>query len=555
MPPLLLPGMGPAPAGPASFFPLSWPALTAPEDDATIPLERLPGIPALARGLAAGNPEVSRFLPDRWGAAAIAARAGEVLACFRPRDASGADPLLTELAAGRAAGVVAGQQVGLFGGPLLTLVKALMAVQLSEEVAAAGLPVAPLFWCASEDHDLVEVTRFLLPGDTGPVDAGPDPDLLRGNRKPVGDLPIEVDIAALLDRAAAGLAVVDVEARAALLSFHAGRTYREAFVATLGWLVSESSLRFADAARIADKPDLVPLAARLVRERGAVRQLLAERNAALEAAGHPLQVTNDPDVLPLFAIVGGERFALREEGHGLQLKGAADGRSHDAEEVVANLESGRWLPSFSALTRPLAASVLYPVAATILGPAEIAYWAQSLPLFGWAGIVPPVIVPRAMAAPVTPPIRRALARLGLGVADALGGVEALLSRAGADRAAAALGRVRETRRVTLAALDSLAPDLQAVDVGLSRAVETTRKNILFALEKLEERTARAAGRADEAVETQVYRIVQEVAPGGKLAERAFSAVPLVLRYGREGLVGPMKQRLRWDVTGLQVIEL
>jgi bacillithiol biosynthesis cysteine-adding enzyme BshC len=554
-PPLLLPGKGPAGAGPASSYPLSWPAVTSPEDLAAVPVERLPGIPALAMGLAAGTPDVSAFLPDPWDAAAIATRAGEVLACFRPRDASRADSLLAEVAAGRTAGVFAGQQVGLFGGPLLTLVKALAAVRLSDEVAAAGVPSAPVFWCASEDHDLVEVTRFLLPGDTGVTDAGPDPVPLRRNRRPVGDLPVEADVAALLDRAAAGLPAADAEARAALLAFHSGRTYRSAFVATLDWLASEPSLRFADAARAADKPELVPLAARLVRERDTVRQLLAERNAALGAAGHPLQVTNDPDVLPLFAIVGGERFALREEGRKLQLKGAADEPSLEVEQVVANFASGAWLPSFSVLTRPLAASVLYPVAATILGPAEIAYWAQSRPLFAWAGILPPVIVPRPMVAPVTPPVRRALTRLGLGVGDALDGAEALLSRAGAGRAATALGRVRDMRRAALVALDALTPDLQAIDGGLSRAVEATRKNVAFSLEKLEEKAAQAAGRADDAVETQVRRVIQEIAPGGRLAERVYTAVPWLLRYGREGFVGPLKQRLRWNVTGLQVIEL
>ena len=518
-------------------------------------MERLPGIPALARGLASGIPDVSEFLPDRWNAASIAARAREVLARFRPRAASGADPLLADLAAGRTAGITAGQQVGLFGGPLLTLLKALMAVQLSKEVAAPDLPLAPLFWCASEDHDLVEVTRFLLPGEAGPVDAGPDPETLRGNRMPVGGLPIEADVAALLDRAGAGLPAADAETRSALLSFHAGRTYREAFVSTLGWLASEPSLRFADGARVGDKPDLVPLARRLVRERQTVRHLLAARNAALQAAGHPLQVTNDPDTLPLFAVVAGERFALNEEGKGLRLKGAPDERRYDVEEVVAHFESGTWLPSFSVLTRPLAASLLYPVASTILGPAEIAYWAQSFPLFAWAGIVPPVMVPRAMAAPVTPPVRRALARLGLGVEGALDGAEALLSRAGAGRAAAAIDRIRQARQAALSNLDALAPDLLAIDGTLARPLEAARKNVLFALEKLEEKTAQAAGRADEAVEAQVRRVVQEIAPDGRLAERVYTAVPWLLRYGRDGLVQPLKQRLRWDVTGLQVVEL
>ncbi len=469
--------------------------------------------------------------------------------------ASGADPRLADLVSGRTAGVTAGQQVGLFGGPLLTLVKALMAVQLSKEVAAGGSPTAPLFWCASEDHDLVEVTRFLLPGDAGPCDAGPDPEPLRANRRPVGGLTIEADVAALLERAAADLPAVDAEARSALLSFHAGRTYGEAFVATLGWLASEPSLRFADGARVADKPDLLPLASRLVREHETVRRLLAERNAELEAAGHPLQVTNEPEALPLFALVGGERFALRAEQKGLRLKGEPDERCYDTEEVVANFESGAWLPSFSVLTRPLAASILYPVAATVLGPAEIAYWAQCFPLFSWAGICPPVIVPRAMAAPVTPPVRRSLARLGLGIEDALEGPDALLSRAGAGRAARTLGRIREMRQAALTALDALAPDLLAIDGGLARPVEAARKNVLFALEKLEEKTAQAAGRADEAALAQIHRIVQEIVPDGRLAERAYTAVPWILRYGRDGLVQPLKERLRWDVTGLQVIEL
>jgi len=526
-----------------------------PESCATVPLERLPGIPALARGLATGTPDVSAFLPDPWNAATIAARGREALSRFHPRDASRADPALADLAAGRTAGVFAGQQAGLFGGPLLTLVKALTLAQLARDAGAAGLPLAPVFWCATEDHDLVEVTRFVLPGEEGPVDAGPDAAPLQRNRRPVGDLPIEVDLAALLDRAAAGLPAADDEARERLLAFHAGRTYREAFVATLGWLAGEPSLRFADAARAADKPDLVPLASRIVRERDTVRRLLAGRNAALEAAGHPLQVTNDPDVLPLFVIAGGERFVLREERGRLHLKGSADERGLEPEEVVARLESGTFLPSFSALTRPLAASVLYPVAATILGPAEIGYWAQSHPLFAWAGIVPPVIVPRAMVAPVTPPTRRALARLGLGVADALAGEAALLARAGAGRAGAALGRLRRAREEALTAVDALAPDLLAIDAGLSRALQATRKNVGFALEKLEEKASQAAGRSDEATEAHVRRAVQEIAPGGRLAERAYTAVPWLLRVGREGLVGPLKQGLRWNVPGLQVIEL
>ncbi len=518
-----------------------------------MPVGALQGMTSLSRGLASGSPSVAAFLPDRWDGEAIAARSREVLARFRPRELSRADPALADLATGRAAGIFAGQQVGLFGGPLLTLVKALAAVKIAAEPGVS--PAVPVFWCATEDHDLVEVTRFFVPGPGGPTDLGPPAETLASNRRPVGALPIDVDVEALLSKAAEGLPATDGEAREALRTFHRGATFGGAFVKTLRWLADEPALRFADAARGADKPDLVPLAARLVRERSDVRRILAERNAALLREGHSLQVRNDPDVLPLFALAGGERFVLREEAGRLRLKGAAEERSFDPEEVVANFERGVWHPSFSALTRPLAASLLYPVAATVLGPAEIAYWAQGHPLFDWAGILPPVLVPRAMVAPLSPAGRRALSRLGLDVADVLEGPAALASRAGAGRAEGALARLGETREAALASVDRLGPSLLAIDPALAGALQATHKNVAFALEKLEEKVARAAGRADETVASLLERLSQEIAPGGRLAERVYTAVPWLLRHGREGLVLPLKQELRWDVPGLQVIAL
>ena len=114
-----------------------------------IPLDTLPGIPLLARGHAIGTPDVSRFLGVRASADSIAARAAEVLRAFRPR--AGADASLAALASGERAAVLTGQQVGLLTGPLLTAVKALATVKVAEDLTTAGTPLAPVFWCASED--------------------------------------------------------------------------------------------------------------------------------------------------------------------------------------------------------------------------------------------------------------------------------------------------------------------------------------------------------------------------------------------------------------------
>jgi bacillithiol synthase len=519
-----------------------------------ISLAHVAGIPALARGLATGVPDVSAFLPDRPDLETIAQRAHAVLAAFRPRTApADADPKLAAFARGEASAVFAGQQAGLFGGPLLTLVKALAAEKLAGDLVAGGTAAGPAFWCASEDHDLVEVTRLALPGPDGPVELGPEASSLAGNRSPVGTLPLGVDVEAIVAKAVTSLAgPPDGAAIAALLAAHQGKTFFEAFSATLTWLLGGTMPVF-DAANPSDKPALVPLACRLVRERAEVKKLLSERGAALEAAGHPLQVKSDPSALPLFARVGSDRLLLFETGAKLSLKGLEE--TFSAEEVVDRFASGAWLPSFSALSRPLAASVLFPVAATILGPAEIAYWAQAWPLFSWAGIVPPVMVPRPLVALVPAATARVLSKLGLSVEDVLGGEEAMLQKKGAGEARALLERLGAIRESALRALDAEKPALLAVDPSLEKAVQTTREKTSFAFEKLVEKAAAAAGRSDERTAAHVKRLAEEILPGGALAERAYSALPYVLKFGREAVVGPLRRDLVWGEPGLQVIPL
>jgi len=62
-----------------------------------------------------------------------------------------------------AAAVVTGQQVGLFGGPMFAIYKALTAVKLANEATAAGIEAVPVFWLATYDHDLAEVNHVSFP--------------------------------------------------------------------------------------------------------------------------------------------------------------------------------------------------------------------------------------------------------------------------------------------------------------------------------------------------------------------------------------------------------
>ncbi|HEX7138044.1 MAG TPA: bacillithiol biosynthesis BshC, partial [Vicinamibacterales bacterium] len=58
----------------------------------------------------------------------------------------------------RTVAILTGQQAGLFGGPLFTLLKAMTALKLAEQVARDHkVPALAIFWIDAEDHDWEEV--------------------------------------------------------------------------------------------------------------------------------------------------------------------------------------------------------------------------------------------------------------------------------------------------------------------------------------------------------------------------------------------------------------
>ncbi|HEY6146197.1 MAG TPA: bacillithiol biosynthesis BshC, partial [Thermoanaerobaculia bacterium] len=137
----------------------------------TVPFGRYPGLPELFTKFLAGAPD---FYPDPPAPDAAAARGRDLLgtraripaSAFRSRGAA-AGKSAEDLAAGRAVAVIAGHQVGLFTGPLFTIVKAFDVIRAAREIRERGVPAVPVFWALTDDHDLEEVARTAKPGKDG----------------------------------------------------------------------------------------------------------------------------------------------------------------------------------------------------------------------------------------------------------------------------------------------------------------------------------------------------------------------------------------------------
>ncbi|MGD8546097.1 MAG: bacillithiol biosynthesis BshC, partial [Candidatus Bathyarchaeota archaeon] len=56
--------------------------------------------------------------------------------------------------------VITGQQPGLFSGPLYTVYKAISSIVICEKLTTKKISLVPIFWNASEDHDLSEVNHI-----------------------------------------------------------------------------------------------------------------------------------------------------------------------------------------------------------------------------------------------------------------------------------------------------------------------------------------------------------------------------------------------------------
>ena len=427
--------------------------------------------------------------------------------------------------------VVTGQQVTLFGGPLFSLYKALTAIKLATEFTQAGTDCVPVFWLATEDHDLEEVNHVTaLASDHSLRQFATTAHGREG--APVAEVRFGSDIEALVAQAAEALGeseIVDFLRQ----SYRPGESFGSAFAKLFSRFFRHSGVILLDAA----DPELHQVAGSVYRAAavGAAEldDALLRRNKQLEAAGYHVQVHVTPESTLLFAMRDGARVPVHRANGNYDIAG----EKLSQQELVARIASEPQHFSANVLLRPVVQDYLLPTIAYVGGPAEVAYFAQAGVVYEeLLGRITPVL-PRFAATLVEPRIKRLLDRYEIKVSDTFQGEEhlrvLLAERTLPDDVNAVFGEVSGSIDASLAKLNAL---LERLDKTLLDAANTATSKMKYQLERLHERAARAQLRRNEDQGRHAAELLNALYPNKDLQEREVAGISYLARHGTQLLL-------------------
>ena len=437
---------------------------------------------------------------------------------------------VAKLASGAVA-VISGQQPGLFTGPNYTILKAVTVIKLARALTQAGVAAVPVFWVAAEDHDYLEIewAKFL---DKDSALREVRVDLSNGESRPAGWLSFGDDVSAATAQCLAGLP--DSEFQGAVRDllttcYKPGLSPVDAFARMMARLFEGSGLILVDPLDDELRKLAAPTLDQVVRRNPDIRASVVARSRALSDAGYHEQVKVDDSFTGFFAYRGLSRQALRPA------------------ELTTDVRL-----SANVLVRPVMQDAIFPTAAYVGGPAEVAYFAQAGAVYEALKREAPPVFPRISATLVEARVARALKKYDMEFADAFRGRDFMRHKAVAMVHGVELfDRVRDH---IASELESLRAPLNATDPTLVGALDTSQQKVLHQVEGLRTKFVNAEARRNETLERHLETIGNSLFPEKKLQERVLNITSFLVRYGLSFLPR-LEQVLELDSREHQVVEI
>lgn len=457
----------------------------------------------------------------------VLARQNQAFGCSDPTMAN-----IQRLSEPETFAIVTGQQVGLFSGPAFTLYKALSTVRLAQSLTEQGLPCVPVFWLATEDHDLEEVSQGTTFDEEFNLVPLRDPGNRPSPRSPVGEVRHTAEIVEALNQLETFLP--DGESRSLLL-----RDLRECYVPGATW--GESFARFMT--RLFTRWGVIlmdPLDESVHRLSSGVywramemaaelRTRVLEGSHALVQRGYHAQVHVGEDSTLVFVARHGDRLALHQRSGKFLIDGNEEISSSELESLLAERPLDF---SPNVLLRPLVQDSLLPTLAYVAGPSELAYLGQAQSLYQALGRPQPVIFPRAAFTLMDSRSERLMEKYKLNLEDVWQGEEHLSRKvAAAGYAEGWSERFDQSERELEQLLTRLQGDIEKLDPTLLDTLQHVKEKMKYQMERMRGKLSRAAlGRSDLLVR-HVQALSRFLLPHKDLQERRVGGAYFLGRAG------------------------
>lgn len=291
--------------------------------------------------------------------------------------------------------IFTGQQLGMFGGPAYTVLKAISCLILAKKHQAV-----PIFWLATEDHDVDEIDHTYLIDSLGnlnkfhlslPKDGSfvEDLQLIESHKKVFQrfcDLIGEMDLAKMLS----------------------GETsYALAMAKVMVELFKGTGLVFVEPRLL--RPFAKDVLRKEIINSHEINQILVETTDRLVQSGGKAVLDVSEETNLFIKMNGQYRSKLNRSGETYQ----AGNQTFTQDELLLLIEKEPERFSTNAAARCLLQNSVFPVLAYVAGPGELAYHHQLKDYHAYHGITMPWVVPRLSATFVTPIAQEMLGHVGI----------------------------------------------------------------------------------------------------------------------------------------------
>ncbi len=418
--------------------------------------------------------------------------------------------------------VTTGHQLNILSGPLYVFYKLVSTINLAEQLRLKfpSHNFIPIYWMASEDHDIEEINHINLFGKRPAFEtlyAGPSGKLLISETTKAINEIVEL----------LGQSTHAEELKKVIQESYLGTTnLSDATRKWVNYFFEKYGLVILDANERTFKESFAPI----IKKELLQSFIKQETEKAIKILKNNFHIQVNPREINLFYLHNNLRNRIVKVGNHFEVLNSTI--RFTEEEIEAEVVSYPEKFSPNVLLRPLYQQWILPNIANIGGPAELEYWLELKPAFDATHIQMPILMLRNSALIIDKTINTKWNKFGFTTNDFF------LDENELAKKHLSSGKLKDFdtllfQNKIISEFDKLIEQVSNIDITLKASFESEKHKLLNSLKSLEEKVIRTVKKKEETELNQIYKIKEKLFPQKKLQERIDSVLPYYLKEGME----------------------